>query len=145
MYRCIDADVQHLERAARNRPNRPLDRRVGTGFAGSSSGWSDLAAPLLKWRDPDSNRGHHDFQSCALPTELSRRANRCYRLPCGRVCKRSPLGAPGLGDERIVGQLESLGDLDVSLKAKLAFGETGVEQAALELTGTQVGELGLGR
>jgi len=33
----------------------------------------------------------------------------------------------------------------VSLKAKLAFGETGVEQAALELTGTQVGELGLGR
>src|SRR3712207_9013437 len=28
---------------------------------------------FLKWRDPDSNRGHHDFQSCALPTELSRR------------------------------------------------------------------------
>ena len=28
----------------------------------------------LIWRDPDSNRGHHDFQSCALPTELSRRA-----------------------------------------------------------------------
>src|SRR6478672_6321126 len=25
-----------------------------------------------EWRDPDSNRGHHDFQSCALPTELSR-------------------------------------------------------------------------
>ncbi len=29
---------------------------------------------FLRWRDPDSNRGHHDFQSCALPTELSRRA-----------------------------------------------------------------------
>jgi hypothetical protein len=28
---------------------------------------------LRGWRDPDSNRGHHDFQSCALPTELSRR------------------------------------------------------------------------
>ena len=28
---------------------------------------------ILRWRDPDSNRGHHDFQSCALPTELSRR------------------------------------------------------------------------
>jgi hypothetical protein len=28
---------------------------------------------VLRWRDPDSNRGHHDFQSCALPTELSRR------------------------------------------------------------------------
>src|ERR1700756_1664214 len=26
------------------------------------------------WRDSESNRGHHDFQSCALPTELSRRA-----------------------------------------------------------------------
>ena len=24
------------------------------------------------WRDPDSNRGHMDFQSTALPTELSR-------------------------------------------------------------------------
>src|SRR5205823_7974625 len=32
----------------------------------------------LEWRDAESNRGHHDFQSCALPTELSRRtpANR---------------------------------------------------------------------
>ena len=29
---------------------------------------------FCEWRDPDSNRGHHDFQSCALPTELSRRA-----------------------------------------------------------------------
>ena len=29
---------------------------------------------FFRWRDPDSNRGHHDFQSCALPTELSRRA-----------------------------------------------------------------------
>ena len=29
---------------------------------------------LLPWRDPDSNWGHHDFQSCALPTELSRLA-----------------------------------------------------------------------
>jgi hypothetical protein len=28
---------------------------------------------FMKWRDPESNRGHHDFQSCALPTELSRR------------------------------------------------------------------------
>jgi hypothetical protein len=28
---------------------------------------------LAGWRDRDSNPGHHDFQSCALPTELSRR------------------------------------------------------------------------
>ncbi len=26
----------------------------------------------LWWRDPDLNRGHMDFQSIALPTELSR-------------------------------------------------------------------------
>jgi hypothetical protein len=26
------------------------------------------------WPDPDSNWGHHDFQSCALPTELSGRS-----------------------------------------------------------------------
>jgi hypothetical protein len=27
-----------------------------------------------KWRDADSNWGHQDFQSCALPTELSRQS-----------------------------------------------------------------------
>ncbi len=29
------------------------------------------------WRGPESNRRHHDFQSCALPTELPRRARGC--------------------------------------------------------------------
>src|SRR3954449_7114319 len=29
---------------------------------------------FTKWRGPESNRRHHDFQSCALPTELPRRA-----------------------------------------------------------------------
>jgi DNA-directed RNA polymerase specialized sigma24 family protein len=28
---------------------------------------------LQVWRGPESNWGHHDFQSCALPTELPRR------------------------------------------------------------------------
>ena len=28
-----------------------------------------LVTGLSPWRDPDSNRGHHDFQLCALPTE----------------------------------------------------------------------------
>jgi hypothetical protein len=27
---------------------------------------------VLEWRDRDLNPGHHDFQSCALPAELSR-------------------------------------------------------------------------
>ncbi len=34
------------------------------------------AAQPARWRGPESNRGHHDFQSCALPTELPRRAAR---------------------------------------------------------------------
>ena len=33
-----------------------------------------LLVALKWWRDPESNRGHKDFQSSALPTELSRPA-----------------------------------------------------------------------
>src|SRR5919106_4883911 len=29
----------------------------------------------LRWRGPESNWRHHDFQSCALPTELPRRSS----------------------------------------------------------------------
>src|SRR5271156_2141569 len=32
-----------------------------------------LSRQKTAWPDPDSNWGHHDFQSCALPTELSGR------------------------------------------------------------------------
>ena len=38
----------------------------------------------LRWRDPDLNRGHHDFQSCALPTELSRHGIDCPRAARSR-------------------------------------------------------------
>jgi integrase len=34
---------------------------------------SAISRRKARWRDRDSNPGHHDFQSCALPTELSRR------------------------------------------------------------------------
>ena len=46
---------------------------------------------VSEWRDPDSNRGHHDFQSCALPTELSRRGAKRLAL------RRPRLGAAGGG------------------------------------------------
>ena len=49
-------------RRPRSRHGRPSGRRVSHQHGSPG-----------KWRDPDSNRGHHDFQSCALPTELSRR------------------------------------------------------------------------
>src|SRR5215213_3094430 len=44
---------------------RPRKRRRGLSLF-----W--VLQVISEWRDPDSNRGHHDFQSCALPTELSR-------------------------------------------------------------------------
>ena len=40
------------------------DAEVRKPLRGRGFGW---------WRDPESNRGHKDFQSSALPTELSRR------------------------------------------------------------------------
>jgi hypothetical protein len=35
---------------------------------------------MLRWRDPDSNRGHHDFQSVTLPTSI------------GVICRDFPEG-----------------------------------------------------
>ena len=55
--------VQELSKRKRvlsiSRPAEVRKPLRGRGF-----GW---------WRDPESNRGHKDFQSSALPTELSRR------------------------------------------------------------------------
>jgi hypothetical protein len=35
---------------------------------------------FIWWRDQESNQGHGDFQSPALPTELSRQPNHNTRL-----------------------------------------------------------------
>src|SRR5688500_15811049 len=41
---------------------------------------------IQKWRGPESNWRHHDFQSCALPTELPRRrSRRWYRATSRRL------------------------------------------------------------
>jgi hypothetical protein len=46
-----------------------------------------LPACLLKWwRDPESNRGHKDFQSSALPTELSRLVEKKGRNKTSEAC-----------------------------------------------------------
>ncbi len=37
---------------------------------------SGIEISNLWWRDPGSNWGHTDFQSVALPTELSRQSGR---------------------------------------------------------------------
>src|SRR5204863_8130062 len=74
---------------------RPLNwYRKGTGpkidpSAGSrQSDRYQMKSPLsrqnVEWRDSESNRGHHDFQSCALPTELSRRKP-CYSATFRRL------------------------------------------------------------
>jgi hypothetical protein len=39
-------------------------KRLGIQFSKEST-WNE------RWPDPDSNQGHADFQSAALPTELS--------------------------------------------------------------------------
>jgi hypothetical protein len=54
---CRFSDQHHRTRLAKNRR-----------FAG------------ILWREADLNRRHRDFQSRALPAELSRRASRSYRL-----------------------------------------------------------------
>jgi hypothetical protein len=52
-----------------------------------------ICRSLQRWRDPDSNRGHHDFQSCALPTELSRRGwiRVARRVAGARGGRRGPI------------------------------------------------------
>ncbi len=60
--------------------HRRTEARKGKDVAGGACASARAMSSLAswsgpgRWRDPDSNRGHHDFQSCALPTELSRRA-----------------------------------------------------------------------
>jgi hypothetical protein len=42
---------------------------------------------FLRWRDPDSNRGHHDFQGVAVRRD-------CSRKTCISVCSPSRCSAP---------------------------------------------------
>ncbi len=68
---------------------------------GSPTQGSKEKAPVsrdLRWRDPDLNRGHHDFQSCALPTELSRHGIDEQRALQGR----SPPSPTGCRPARLV-------------------------------------------
>ena len=46
-----------------------------------------LRAKLDLWHHPGSNRGHKDFQSFALPTELQR--HRIYIHPSKLLCSGS--------------------------------------------------------
>jgi hypothetical protein len=39
----------------------------------------------LKWRDPDSNRGHHDFQKAGTATSSAQEVLQIRRLPSGLV------------------------------------------------------------
>jgi hypothetical protein len=45
----------------------------------------------LRWRDPDSNRGHHDFQSCGLGWPEARNPWKPSGSPLTRAPSRSPL------------------------------------------------------
>jgi hypothetical protein len=53
--------IRLLTRLRKRTPTAPLKLAIFPPFAG-----------LFKWRDPDSNRGHHDFQSCIASTAAYR-------------------------------------------------------------------------
>ena len=68
--------------------SRPAEARKP--FRGRGFGW---------WRDPESNRGHKDFQSSALPTELSRRNPKKSKMqifPQGSIGNLRPVMRKGL-------------------------------------------------
>jgi hypothetical protein len=46
---------------------------------------------VSEWRDPDSNRGHHDFQSCGLGWPEARNPWKTSDSPLTRASRRSPL------------------------------------------------------
>jgi integrase len=79
------------EKATRpkTRPTRPIRRRPTPPQKPPRS------REKAKWRDPDSNWGHHDFQSCALPTELSRRWP-TTGFPGGAVDRSDAIDSRGL-------------------------------------------------
>ena len=59
-------------------------RRRSPRPAGGSRRWSPVGrylAGVTEWRGPESNRRHHGFQPCALPTELPRPAARKCSQP----------------------------------------------------------------
>ena len=49
------------------------------------------AMRVSEWRDPDSNRGHHDFQSCGLGWPEARHPWKSSGSPPTRASRRSPL------------------------------------------------------
>jgi hypothetical protein len=67
-----------------------------------------FAAPS-EWRDSESNRGHYDFQSYALPTELSRRDHDPSAVePLGAGCSGRPSDmSDDELDELILGRLRN--------------------------------------
>ncbi len=75
LERLGEADQIDWERAALDSASVPAPgggEKTGPNPTDSGPFFSRYLQDFKEWRDPDSNRGHHDFQSCALPTELSR-------------------------------------------------------------------------
>ena len=86
---------------------REIGARQGVNGSGAKAGVSvfpeSVGGPDEKWcRGPESNWRHHDFQSCALPTELPRRVRRARRSNgslerCSRTANIAHEAAPGQG------------------------------------------------
>jgi hypothetical protein len=65
----------------------------GVGTPGAAR--KRITKPIPKWRGPESNWRHHDFQSCALPTELPRRGAQrlAAEVPAAVPAQLPPRGA----------------------------------------------------
>ena len=81
----------------------------------------------IEWRGRESNPRHHDFQSCALPTELPRQAP---KTACGSgnpdpapgdVIGRAATGRPSSDGSRDALDAE-LGELAIELRDALGVG-----------------------
>src|SRR5215203_7047100 len=69
-------------------PNRvPVDRLAGA----VREAVNPATMRASEWRDPDSNRGHHDFQSCGLGWPEARNPWKPSGWRLIRVPRRSPL------------------------------------------------------
>ncbi len=91
---CAEVCVEPAKTPTKPRPPRRPGRAQNLAISSRNGGS----------RRRDSASGHKCFQSCALPTELSRREVRCYRLAGGhcratqatsRLPRDGALGSPG--------------------------------------------------
>src|SRR6188508_3442940 len=82
-----------------------------------------MSGVRMQWRGPESNRRHHDFQSCALPTELPRRSGKIVAAARLRAHVGGSLSCGAVSE--LIHTCYRITDIDrsVSFYTKLGFEE----------------------